>query len=107
MNVHLVAPLHGRILRDWLAEEAGTYHVLVEEGHLDEIWLVLYEWDAGWERVASFRMRRGDDYEGEVRSRFAPIVDVGENIDAVGESIVIVEKNNMGFWLLVYDWLLI
>ena len=104
MESHLVAPRHGRIHRVWLAEESNEYRLVVEEENESNTWLLVYEWDARWEVVASFRMGDRDEYQETIVARVANIVDVGESIIEEQESIVVVEENTRGFWLVIYDW---
>lgn len=102
MEQQLVAPQH---LRTWLAEESREYQVVVEEGSLDRQWLLLYEWDAGWDLVASFQMGFLEDYRVDIATRFARIVNIGENTADAGDSILVIEENVAGFWLMIYEWM--
>lgn len=106
MEQHLVEPLHGRIHREWLAEESNEYHLVVEERMEDATWMVVYEWDAGWDAVASFRMGFREEYEGAISSRLARIVEVGESTFDDQDAILVIEQGRDGFWLVLYDWLL-
>jgi hypothetical protein len=106
MDYHLVFPRHGRISREWLALCSGEYHIVVEEEQLGVIWLVLYEWDAGWEWRGSFRMGMHDEFGDEVIPHMASIVDIGEGDEETGETILVVEENKAGFWLLFYEWMM-
>jgi hypothetical protein len=104
MESHLVVPRHGRIHRVWLAEESNEYRLVVEEESESDTWLLVYEWDAGWEVVAVFRMGYRGEYQDTIVPRGANIVDVGESMIEEQESIVVVEENAHGFWLVIYDW---
>jgi hypothetical protein len=105
MDQHLVAPHHGRILCTWLAEESREYHVVVEEGSFDHQWLLLYEWDAGWDLVASFQMGFLEDYREDLAARFVHIINIGENMADGGDTILVVEESVAGFWLIIYEWM--
>lgn len=107
MEQHLIAPRHGRIRREWLAEESNEYRLVVEEESLDDTLMVIYEWDAGWDLVSSFRMGFFDEYMDTIDPRVANIVDVGESTIDEQDAIVVVEENRNGFWLLIYEWQLV
>jgi hypothetical protein len=102
-ETHLVPQFQGRICREWLAFEGGSYFLLVEEEIIEGTTLLLYGWDAGWEVEEGFRMGLLDDYVDEVMSRFGQIIDVGES-DNREAGISVVEEGAQGFWVSIYEW---
>ncbi len=79
----------------------------MEEESLDETLILIYEWDAGWDPVASFQMGFYDEYMDTIGPRMANIVDVGESTIDEQDAIVVMEENRNGFWLLIYEWQLV
>lgn len=103
-ETHLVPCAFGAIGREWLALDGGAYILVVEEEGNGMRWLVLYMWDAGWERSGAFRMGYLADYEEEVSARLGRVVDVGECNTPGLDEILVVEEGLRGFWLVLYEW---
>jgi hypothetical protein len=101
---HLVPSAHGMIRREWWALNSGSYSLVIEEEGNGLSWLLIYDWDGGWEMIGSFRMRMALEYEGELMPRVGRIVDVGESNNPGSNEVVVVEEVEMGFLLLIYDW---
>jgi hypothetical protein len=102
--VHLVSSVHGMIHQEWLALNDGAYSLLIEEEGNGTTWLLIYDWDGGWEMSGSFRMGLARDYEGEVMPGVGRIVDVGESSMLGSDQVLVVEEVEGGFWVLMYEW---